>query len=361
MKRIHFVKLLLVAVLFVADVVPIWGYTIAFKSSTTGSDGSTAQSTISNVVSEGSSYLSTISCTKIYNGKSGYGIKLGTGSATGNITLNFSSEGQIKPTKITIKACRYGSDTGNLNYKINGGTQSSKTLTTTLADYEITMDGNTTLTSLYLASSAKRIYIVSIEVESGSGETTVSFTPSSIDFGTVTVGDTKSEKVSVAISNPTSNISLSISGNGLSVSPNSLSKTGDVTITYAPTSAGTLSGTLTATGGGLKTDVTAAITATAQAPTTSYTVTWVVGSNSSKTQSYTTQVADGSKATPPAELTFTGSEIGDCVDTFVGWSKSILKSPTNTPPSDLFKDESPDKITSDNVTFYAVFAKKQTN
>lgn len=173
MKRIHFVKLLLVAVLFVADVVPIWGYTIAFKSSTTGSDGSTAQSSISNVVSEGSSYLSTISCTKIYNGKSGYGIKLGTSSATGNISLNFSTDGQIKPTKITIRACRYGSDTGNLNYKINGGTQSTKTLTTSLVDYEITMDGNTTLTSLYLASSSKRIYIVSINVESGSTETTV--------------------------------------------------------------------------------------------------------------------------------------------------------------------------------------------
>lgn len=89
-----------------------------------------------------------------------------------------------------------------------------------------------------------------------------------------------------------------------------------------------------------------------------YTVTWVVGSNSSKTQSYTTQVAHGSKATPPDDLTLTGSEIGDCVDSFVGWSKSTLKSPTNTPPSDLFKDVSPDAITA-NTTFYAVFATKQ--
>ena len=88
-----------------------------------------------------------------------------------------------------------------------------------------------------------------------------------------------------------------------------------------------------------------------------YTVTWVVGSNPSKTQSYTTHVASGSKATPPAELTLTGSEIGDCVDTFVGWSKSTLKSPTNTPPSDLFTDESPEAITA-NTTFYAVFANK---
>ena len=89
-----------------------------------------------------------------------------------------------------------------------------------------------------------------------------------------------------------------------------------------------------------------------------YTVTWVVGSNPSKTQSYTTQVASGRKATPPAELTLTGSEIGDCVDTFVGWSKSTLKSPTDTPPSDLFTDESPEAITA-NTTFYAVFAKKK--
>lgn len=90
-----------------------------------------------------------------------------------------------------------------------------------------------------------------------------------------------------------------------------------------------------------------------------YTVTWVVGSNSSKTQSYTTQVASGSKATPPAELTLTGNEIGNCVDTFVGWSKSTLKNPTDTPPSDLFKDESPEAITGE-TTFYAVFATKQS-
>ncbi len=85
-----------------------------------------------------------------------------------------------------------------------------------------------------------------------------------------------------------------------------------------------------------------------------YTVTWVVGSNSSKPKSYTTQVAHGSKATPPDDLTLTGSEIGNCVDTFVGWSKSTLKSPTDTPPSDLFKDKSHDAIT-ENTTFYAVF------
>lgn len=151
--------------------VNVWGdssYTIEFKDSGTSSDGSIAQTETEDLISSGSSYISNlVSPTKVYNGKSGYGIKMASSSDYGRLTINFSTTGQVKPSKVTIRACRFGSDEGNLNYKINGGSTSSKTLTSSLADYDITMDGSTTLTSLYLSTSKKssgRIYVKSITV-----------------------------------------------------------------------------------------------------------------------------------------------------------------------------------------------------
>ena len=206
-------------------------------------------------------------------------------------------------------------------------------------------------------SSSSRLYCNYLSVtysSSGSTETTVSFDPFSIDFGTVTVGETKSKEVSVAISNAMSDISLSVNGSGLSVSPSSLSQNGKVTVTYKPTAVGSLNGTLTASGGGLTTDVTATITATAQAPTTYYTVTWMVGG----AEYTTTSVKSGNKATPP---TPPADNALSCANTFMGWSKQNLGSNTGQgAPSDLFKDVSPDAIT-ENTIFYAVFATKQTN
>lgn len=160
-------KFFLFLTLLTLSVGQMWGdnYTISFKDNGSNSDGSTARTAVNTIVSSGDTYVSSVSnCSKVYNGKSGYGIKLGTGSATGALTITFSNSGQTQPKKIIVRACRYGSDTGNLNYKINGGTQSSKTLSTTLADYEIEMNGSTTLASLYLASSSKRIYIASVKV-----------------------------------------------------------------------------------------------------------------------------------------------------------------------------------------------------
>lgn len=206
-------------------------------------------------------------------------------------------------------------------------------------------------------SSSSRLYCNYLSVtysSSGSTETTVSFTPSSIGFGTVTVGETKTQDVSVTIDNPTSSVKFSVTGSGLSVLPSSLSQNGTVTVTYKPTTAGTLNGTLTASGGGLTTDVTASITATAQASTTTYyTVTWKVGSDNSQT----TQVAHGSKAIPPSTP---NDNALSCADTFMGWTTAPITTSQSKAPTPLFKDESPEAITA-NTTFYAVFATKEGN
>ena len=257
----------------------------------------------------------------IFTSKSGYTIKGATIECTSNSYAN------------ALKSSTYS--TG-----VSANVSSSTVTITSSGDFEITM------------GAQSRISSVTVIYTSGSGETTVSFSSSSINFGTVTVGETKTQDVSVTINNPTPSVNFSVTGSGLSVSPSSLSQNGIVTVTYKPTTAGTLNGILTAYGGGLTTDVTATITATAQSSTTTYyTVTWKVGSDNSQT----TQVAHGSKATPP--ITPNDNALA-CADTFMGWTTAPITSSQSEAPTPLFKNESPEAITA-NTTFYAVFATKQ--
>jgi len=147
----------------------VWAdsYTIEFKDSGSASDGSTARSSLSDIVSSGDTYVSSVSsCSRVYNGKSGYGVKLGANGGTGTFTINISTTGQKKPSKITINAAQYGSDGSDISYQINGGDASTITASggTTLTDYDINMDGNTTFTSITIASTYKRLYVKSVTV-----------------------------------------------------------------------------------------------------------------------------------------------------------------------------------------------------
>ena len=86
--------------------------------------------------------------------------------------------------------------------------------------------------------------------------------------------------------------------------------------------------------------------------TTKYTVHWIVGGTEQKT----TSVDSGSKATPP--ITPDDNSLS-CANTFMGWSKQkIVNEPQSVAPTDLFKDESTETITSE-TTFHAVFATKK--
>ena len=165
----------------------VWGatYTITFKNTDGNNDGSTARTALADIVSDGDTYVSSVSgCSRVFNGRSGYGVKFGNSSNPGYCTLNISTAGQKKPTKITFNAARYGSDGTNLSYKINGGDAQTVTLSSgaTLDNYEISMDGNTTLTSLYVGSASKRIYLKSITITYTDASTTVTVSPESVTF-----------------------------------------------------------------------------------------------------------------------------------------------------------------------------------
>ena len=128
-------------------------------------------SAISELVSSATG-ISSYSGSKVYAGTTG--IKIGTGSAVGSITLTLSSAADVKTVKVTAK--KYSSDTGTLS--VTAGSTSVGSAQTPPSDAgELTftassaVEGTTTIT---VATSAKRAYISSITVitDGGSSSTT---------------------------------------------------------------------------------------------------------------------------------------------------------------------------------------------
>ena len=107
------------------------------------------------------------------------GLKLGKSKEAGTLSFSFSGfSGDLKPTKITVSAKKFGSDTGKLT--ITAGEKSvSQSPTTNYGDIELEMDGNTALSTLTLATSSKRAYIKSITIVYGVAAqvATPTFTP----------------------------------------------------------------------------------------------------------------------------------------------------------------------------------------
>ena len=151
-----------------------WGaeVTITFKTDT--KDGSTeidSNTQSSTVISSGTDYVSgfTSSCSKAYyNGISG--VKLGSSKAAGTLEFNIATAYQSNIKKITIKSAKYGSDTGTLT--LYSGSTSLKKGISPGTDFTYTFATPTTVSSIKLATSAKRAYITSITI-TYSGETTV--------------------------------------------------------------------------------------------------------------------------------------------------------------------------------------------
>lgn len=349
----------LFTVLCVACATAVWGESYSTGTIPSGWSTSGGNITMSNIqwAYSSSTYIG-LNSSKIQIGSSK---KPQTSDWT--IQTPISNFGQsIKVTAISITAYTTAT-TATYDISVNGSSVKSGSLTTSSTSYSVSnlaaTSGNIVIT-LKGSSSSKAMYLSNITVtyeSSGSTETTVSFTPSSIDFETVTVGETKTQDVSVTIGNPTSSVNFSVTGSGLSVSPSSLSQNGTVTVTYKPTTAGTLNGTLTASGGGLKTDVTATITGTAQASaTTYYTVTWMVGGQKYTEGNPTTSVTGGSKVTTLPDAPADNSL--SCAEKFMGWSaQHIGTNPQDDAPADLFTTADASPAIIENTTFYAVFAK----
>ena len=119
----------------------------------------------------------------------------------------------------------------------------------------------------------------------------------------------------------------------------------EITVTYAPTTTGEHSATLTIASGG--TSKTVSLSGTGVAPKTHYTVSWMVNGDLATT----TDVAEGEQLTLPANPEAIGSKV------FIGWTASPISGTSAIAPEVLFStaENAPD-VTS-NTTYYAVFAK----
>lgn len=145
-------------------------YVITFKDGGTGNDKTQKLTSTAptDYIFSGDELVSSVSSTNCYLAKSGFGLKFGTASAFGSITLDLTDTYQ--PTQITITAAAYpfkadSADTkaiavNNQNIYFTNGAQ--------LTDYVIAFDGSQSLSSLTitgLKNPNNRFYITQITIE----------------------------------------------------------------------------------------------------------------------------------------------------------------------------------------------------
>ena len=160
----------LALLVFMTPSLVAWGqdnYVVEFNS-TNGDDGTTEITTLSDIVASGADYIASITdASKVYKGKQGFGVKLGSSKAVGTFTMNLSDEGKVDATSIVFNSCKYGSDNSSLKITINGSITQTFELTSDLADYTYTFNNATEITSIKVEGVTKRIYVKSMTVNYG--------------------------------------------------------------------------------------------------------------------------------------------------------------------------------------------------
>ena len=200
MKQTNLLKTFLLLCALIVGSTCAWAdsYTITFKETGTDSDNSTKRTSIEDIISDGASYVSSITdVSNVYNARTGRGIKLGTSKASGALTLNLKET--VKPTKITFKARQYGASEKSIT--VNG--QDETDLTTSFDEYTIDYDGATEVSSIAISTPSKRAYITEVTIHTGAAPDPVAVTSVSVDPTSweMVVGDTKTLTATVLPSN----------------------------------------------------------------------------------------------------------------------------------------------------------------
>lgn len=150
-------------------------YTITFKDRENATnDGSEAKTAKADLIADGGDYISAIATAeKVYQAKTGYGIKLGSSSEKGILDMTWNASGYtVTPTKVTFTIANYD-ETKKVKIFVNSDSLVVSP-TTTFAEYSMNMDGKTSLKRLHAEAvnkSKNRFYIKSIVVTC-SGEPT---------------------------------------------------------------------------------------------------------------------------------------------------------------------------------------------
>ena len=321
---------------------------VTFKtaSSDSGSECTTDNDIKTNIVNTYTG-IASFEGSKVYLGKSG--VKLGTGSYSGSITLNLSSP--ITTDKITVEAVKYGTDGGNLKIEINGSTAFGSELSPADGTLNFT-DNEVEISSLTILTTAKRAYVASISLGGGGTsyyttapecavcESQVTITKGAETNGTFTLSkadgtyDNCKKNVSVIVSNITPAdgyycTGVTATGNPMHMAVSGPDDSGNYTVAYAKNYS-----------------FTSTITAHFEEIPT-HTVTWsVLGGEESSSATY----REGATIAFPADPT-------GCEDKeFVGWTTEPI----------LLTDDAPSFVSSatmgtEDITFYAVFATATTS
>ncbi len=315
---------------------------------TAANDGNTAYTDDSGIkenLVESSSGIASFEGDRLYVGKSG--VKLGSSSNVGYITLTLSSA--ITTDKITVIASKYGTDTGDLEVEVNGSTAFGEAKSPEDGTLEFTGD-ETEISSLTISTTSKRAYIESISLGGGGTsyyttapacvpcENQVTLTKGAESNGTFTLDkpngtyDNCKKNFSVTVSAITPATDYYCTGvtatGGAHVAIVGPDGSGNYTINYAKGNS-----------------ITSVVTANF-APIPTYTVTWIIDGDESRTEQYKEGDAIDFSHDP-----------GDCSSgkKFMGWSAVEVDE----------QDEAPAYVTSATmttspITYYAVFAEGTT-
>lgn len=182
---------------------------------------------------------------------------------------------------------------------------------------------------------------------------------SSLSFPETEIGNTSTQTFTLSGNSLTANAELTISGANadlFSVSPSIVIPTdgtisdAEMTVTYAPTAAGSHEATLTVSSTGFS-DQVIALSGTAIAPLPHYTVNWMVNGNPYSEGTPSTDVAKGETV---ETLPTTPAAIGDKV--FMGWTNATIDGTQDDAPAVLFTTAAGAPPVTANTTYYAVYA-----
>lgn len=138
------------------------GYTVVFKKGT-GAGSSPSIKNVSNVVSEGVDYITSLSNnTNVTIGEYGLGLATNTENSNGSLTLNLSEKGKVKATKIIFTTHEFNNKTGLFSASVNGAevTLDTDILGTQTATFTEPVE----LSTIKLTGSKYRIFISKFEV-----------------------------------------------------------------------------------------------------------------------------------------------------------------------------------------------------
>ena len=277
-----------------------------------------------------------------HNGVSGTALKVNSISLTVASDAKFTTN--VKT--ITIKSPSLSSTSGSFDFTPEGESWAKDSY------YKLTINvSNST-------SSNQGFQITSL-VFYASSDPSLAVSTSSLTFPKTEIGDSPTQKFTLSGNSLTTDAVLAISGTNagmFSVSPSRITPTDgtisdkEVTVTYAPTAAGSHEATLTVSSTGA-TAQTIALSGNAITPLPHYTVNWMVNGNPYSEGTPSTDVAKGESV---GTLPTTPAAIGDKM--FVGWTNATIDGTQDDAPEGLFTSAADAPAVTANTTYYAVFA-----